>query len=102
MWCWCYRIKVTMMLISMGQAPRYGGRRIPEWMRSFLVQVCTSILSMLIYDLNITNVGTGGTIAGTGRYMKSMNEDVRVVLADPEGSGLYNKVITKPTDERLH
>ena len=36
--------------------------------------------------------GTGGTIAGTGRYMKSMNEDVRVVLADPEGSGLYNKV----------
>lgn len=37
--------------------------------------------------------GTGGTIAGTGRYLKSMNEDVKVVLADPEGSGLYNKVI---------
>ena len=24
--------------------------------------------------------------------MKTMNEDVMVVLADPEGSGLYNKV----------
>lgn len=36
--------------------------------------------------------GTGGTIAGTGQFLKSMNEDVLVVLADPEGSGLYNKV----------
>lgn len=39
--------------------------------------------------------GTGGTIAGTGRYLKSMSEDVKVVLADPEGSGLYNKVIIR-------
>ena len=37
-------------------------------------------------------IGTGGTIAGTGQFLKSMNEDVLVVLADPEGSGLYNKV----------
>lgn len=36
--------------------------------------------------------GTGGTLAGTGRYLKSMKEDVLVVLSDPEGSGLYNKV----------
>lgn len=36
--------------------------------------------------------GTGGTIAGVGQYLKSMNEDVTVALADPEGSGLYNKV----------
>ncbi|KAF7965092.1 hypothetical protein HWV62_45743 [Athelia sp. TMB] len=35
---------------------------------------------------------TGGTIAGTGQYIKSMNEDVKIVLADPEGSGLFNKV----------
>ena len=37
-------------------------------------------------------VGTGGTIAGTGQFLKSIADDVLVVLADPEGSGLYNKV----------
>jgi cysteine synthase len=35
--------------------------------------------------------GTGGTIAGVGRYLKANNEDIVVALADPEGSGLYNK-----------
>ncbi|KIM78831.1 hypothetical protein PILCRDRAFT_792674 [Piloderma croceum F 1598] len=30
--------------------------------------------------------------AGTGKFMKMMNDNVMVVLADPEGSGLYNKV----------
>jgi len=29
---------------------------------------------------------TGGTISGTGRYLKEMNSDVRVVLGDPVGS----------------
>lgn len=37
-------------------------------------------------------LGTGGTIAGVGQYIKSMNEGVIVALSDPEGSGLYNKV----------
>ncbi|KAI0044201.1 PALP-domain-containing protein [Auriscalpium vulgare] len=40
----------------------------------------------------VAGAGTGGTIAGTGQYLKSMNEGVIVALADPEGSGLYNKV----------
>jgi cysteine synthase A len=40
----------------------------------------------------MTSIGTGGTIAGVGRYLKSENEDVIIALADPEGSGLYNKV----------
>ncbi|KAJ8514188.1 hypothetical protein ONZ45_g8246 [Pleurotus djamor] len=40
----------------------------------------------------VSGAGTGGTIAGTGRYLKSMDEDLMVVLSDPEGSGLYNKV----------
>ncbi|KAJ8072334.1 Cysteine synthase 2 [Marasmius tenuissimus] len=43
-------------------------------------------------DAFVSGAGTGGTIAGTGRFIKSKNEDVWVVLADPEGSGLYNKV----------
>ncbi|KIJ18828.1 cysteine synthase [Paxillus involutus ATCC 200175] len=43
-------------------------------------------------DAFVSGAGTGGTIAGTGRYIKSMDDRVKVVLADPEGSGLYNKV----------
>ncbi|KAI0081987.1 PALP-domain-containing protein [Panus rudis PR-1116 ss-1] len=40
----------------------------------------------------VAGAGTGGTISGIGRYLKSMNEDILVALSDPEGSGLYNKV----------
>jgi cysteine synthase A len=36
--------------------------------------------------------GTGGTVAGVGHYLKSMSQDILVAIADPEGSGLYNKV----------
>ncbi|KZP34447.1 PALP-domain-containing protein [Athelia psychrophila] len=43
-------------------------------------------------DAFVAGAGTGGTIAGTGQYIKSMNDDVKIVLADPEGSGLFNKV----------
>ncbi|EPT04700.1 hypothetical protein FOMPIDRAFT_123780 [Fomitopsis schrenkii] len=43
-------------------------------------------------DAFVSGAGTGGTIAGTGQFLKSMNEDILVVLADPEGSGLYNKI----------
>ena len=34
----------------------------------------------------VAPVGTGGTITGTARYLKSQNADVVVVGADPEGS----------------
>ncbi|WP_092529183.1 cystathionine beta-synthase [Amycolatopsis arida] len=35
----------------------------------------------------VTGVGTGGTITGTGRYLKEVSEgQVRIVGADPEGS----------------
>ncbi|KAL5485464.1 CYS12_2 [Sanghuangporus weigelae] len=40
----------------------------------------------------VSGAGTGGTLAGTGRYLKDMDDNVLVVLSDPEGSGLYNKV----------
>lgn len=35
-------------------------------------------------------VGTGGTLAGTAMALKERNKDIRVVLADPMGSALYN------------
>lgn len=46
-------------------------------------------------DAFVAGAGTGGTIAGIAIYLKKimgMGDDLKVVLADPEGSGLYNKV----------
>ena len=33
--------------------------------------------------------GTGGTLAGIGLALKEQRQDVKIVLADPDGSGLY-------------
>lgn len=45
-------------------------------------------------DAFVSAVGTGGTIAGTGAGLKERDPAVRVVLADPEGSGMYDWVRT--------
>ncbi|KAA1115751.1 hypothetical protein PGTUg99_030292 [Puccinia graminis f. sp. tritici] len=43
-------------------------------------------------DYFVAGAGTGGTIAGVGRFLKSVASDVQLILADPPGSGLFNKV----------
>ena len=35
-------------------------------------------------------VGTGGTLAGVGKYLKEKKEDIKIFLSDPYGSALYN------------
>jgi len=37
-------------------------------------------------DVLVAGVGTGGTITGTGRYLKERKPDMLIVGADPEGS----------------
>ena len=34
----------------------------------------------------VASIGTGGTISGTGRYLKEMNPNIKVIAGDPYGS----------------
>ncbi|AGK50058.1 MULTISPECIES: cysteine synthase A [Burkholderia] len=45
-------------------------------------------------DAFVCATGTGGTLAGVSRYLKERNPEIRIVLADPHGSGLYSYVKT--------
>jgi cysteine synthase len=45
-------------------------------------------------DVWVTATGTGGTLAGVSMYLKEKNPDIKTVLADPMGSGLYSYVKT--------
>ncbi|ODQ79181.1 hypothetical protein BABINDRAFT_162226 [Babjeviella inositovora NRRL Y-12698] len=43
-------------------------------------------------DYFVTGSGTGGTISGVTKYLKEQDPSISVVLADPQGSGLCNRV----------
>ncbi|KAF2432888.1 putative cysteine synthase [Tothia fuscella] len=43
-------------------------------------------------DAFVSGAGTGGTISGVSLFLKPKLPKLKVVLADPEGSGLFNRV----------
>ncbi len=43
-------------------------------------------------DIFCMSAGTGGTISGVGSYLKQQKDACKIILIDPPGSTLYNKI----------
>lgn len=47
-------------------------------------------------DIFVAGVGTGGTVTGTGEFLKSKNPDIEVVAVEPESSPVLSKGTAGP------
>lgn len=49
-------------------------------------------------DIFVANVGTGGTVSGTGKYLKSKNPDIKVVAIQPGKNSLPSEENPEPEE----
>ncbi|MBO4410350.1 MAG: pyridoxal-phosphate dependent enzyme, partial [Spirochaetales bacterium] len=47
-------------------------------------------------DFFVAGVGTGGTLSGTGAYLKSKNPEIKVIAVEPETSPVLSKGVAGP------
>ena len=47
-------------------------------------------------DIFVAGVGTGGTLSGTGAYLKSKNPNIKIVAVEPAGSPVLSKGVAGP------
>lgn len=47
-------------------------------------------------DILVCGVGSGGTISGTGKFLKEQNPNIKVIAVEPENSPILSKNISGP------